>query len=129
MVPSPCPANLKLVEATDDVREIYSQTRVLLVPSKWESFGRVAVEAAYSGIPVIASPNPGSFEALHTAAIYARPSEPDEWVQAIRSLQDPDTYSRASRAVLDAANRLDSHSELAALETELKKLVTRGRCT
>jgi glycosyltransferase involved in cell wall biosynthesis len=37
------------------VRDLLDETDVLLVPSRWESFGVVAVEALAMGVPVIAS--------------------------------------------------------------------------
>ncbi|MBQ9875327.1 MAG: glycosyltransferase family 4 protein [Thermoguttaceae bacterium] len=48
--------NVSVMNVSLDPRNIYSQTRVLLVPSLWrESFGRVVVEAAMNGIPVVCS--------------------------------------------------------------------------
>ena len=39
-----------------DMRSVYRDTKVLLVPSQWlETWGRVATEAQFSGIPVLAS--------------------------------------------------------------------------
>jgi teichuronic acid biosynthesis glycosyltransferase TuaC len=37
------------------VRDLLDETDILLVPSRWESFGVVAVEALAMGVPVIAS--------------------------------------------------------------------------
>src|SRR5690606_19301196 len=36
--------------------EVYARTKILLMPSEYESWGRVGVEAMCSGIPVIAHP-------------------------------------------------------------------------
>ncbi len=122
LLPDPIPPNLMLMPSVSDAREVYALTSILLLPSKWETFGRVAVEAALSGIPVVASPNPGSFEALGNSAIYAPLSAPDEWVLAIRSLQDEHNYQLASDAVTRVAGGLDSQKELSLLEIELMDL-------
>ncbi len=55
-----------LVGRTMDTRSVYAATRVLLVPSQWkaETWGRVASEAQFSGIPVLASDVGGSPEAV-----------------------------------------------------------------
>lgn len=119
IVPAELPHNLEILESRDDVRQIYSRTRVLLVPSEWESFGRVAVEAGLSGIPVVASPNPGTLEALGNAALYAGWSDTDGWIRAIRSLEDPDFYATTSSAVSQAARRFASSDELETLEATL----------
>lgn len=124
IVPRPLPRNLEILESQNDVRRVYSRTRVLLLPSRWESFGRVAVEAALSGIPVVASPNPGTIEALGNAAIYASLSDVDEWVAAIRSLDDPEFYSSQSVAIAHAAERFTGANELVDLEEMLKGLAT-----
>lgn len=124
IVPAEIPHNLEILESRDDVREIYSRTRVLLLPSEWESFGRVAVEAGLSGIPVVASPNPGTLEALGDAAIYAGWSDVDEWIRAIRSLEDPDFYATKSAAVVQAARRFATSEELVTLEATLKGIAS-----
>ena len=46
--------NVTFCQAAPDVRPVYSNTQLLLVPSQWEEpFGRVVVEAQSSGIPCI----------------------------------------------------------------------------
>lgn len=125
VLPRAAPHNLEIVQRQIDVREIYSRTRILLIPSKWESFGRVAVEAGISGIPVIASPNPGTIEAMGSSALYASLTDLDEWIQAIRSLDDPITYATRSAAVAHAAGRFTGSIELLSLEENLKKLANR----
>ena len=125
ILPPNVPRNLEVVEAQSDVRKIYSRTRVLLVPSKWESFGRVAVEAGISGIPVIASPNPGTIEALGDAGIYARLTDLDDWARCIRSLDDPKIYQQRSAAVARAATRFIGPGELACLEAKLMDIASR----
>jgi hypothetical protein len=47
--------------------EVYARTRILLMPSDYESWGRAGVEAMASGIPVIAHPTDGLRESLAAA--------------------------------------------------------------
>ncbi len=48
--------NISVLQPKEEVNEIYSQAKVLLVPSLWgEAFGMVAFEAMIRGIPVLAS--------------------------------------------------------------------------
>lgn len=122
ILPSEIPPNLEVVQPQADVRTVYSRTRVLLLPSAWESFGRVAVEAALSGIPVVASPNPGTIEALGDAAIYASLTNIQDWDRAVRSLEDPQTFAARSSAVARAASRFSGSDELLSLERALKDL-------
>lgn len=85
-------ANLKQVEATDDIREILAQTSLLLVPSVYESYGRIALEAMACGIPVIATATPGLKEALvgtDATFIHNRSFIPS-WLQNINLIQKND---------------------------------------
>ena len=64
--------NLRYHRFTPDMKDIYEQTRIVLIPSKKESWSMVGAEAQASGIPVICSDLPGLRENLGEAAIYCR---------------------------------------------------------
>ena len=56
--------NVKVLEPSENVDDIFTQTQILLVPSLWgEAFGLVVVEAMLRGIPVLASNVGGLVEA------------------------------------------------------------------
>lgn len=109
--------NTTIIPSTEDMRSVYARTRVLLMPSMVESFGRVALEAACSGIPTIANPTPGLVEAMGDHAIWCDWDRPDRWADEIRRLQDPDEWAKASAnasaraALLDPAADLDRFAE------------------
>lgn len=65
------PANLQVIGAVRDIRTVLGFTRTLLVLSHSETYGRVAGEAAASGIPTICVDTPGLRECLGDAAQYA----------------------------------------------------------
>lgn len=56
--------NILQVEPVDDISLVLQETAILLVPSVYESYGRIALEAMACGIPVIATRTPGLQEAL-----------------------------------------------------------------
>lgn len=56
--------NIEHMKNTPDFREVLRKTKVLLMPSNYESYGRCAVEAACAGIPSIVHPTQGLWEAL-----------------------------------------------------------------
>lgn len=56
--------NVEFMQHTADIREVFQKTGVVLMPSMYESYGRVAVEAACAGIPAIVHPTEGLLEAL-----------------------------------------------------------------
>ncbi|HEX7160536.1 MAG TPA: glycosyltransferase family 4 protein [Trebonia sp.] len=78
--------------------QVWSRTRILLVPSAYESWGRVASEAICSGIPVIAHPTAGLVENLGPAGIFVDRDDVDGWVNELRRLAIPDEYAAASAA-------------------------------
>lgn len=64
------PPNLHYVEGVDDIREVLADTSVLLAPSVYESYGRICIEAAACGIPVVATGTPGIKEAMEIWPAY-----------------------------------------------------------
>jgi glycosyltransferase involved in cell wall biosynthesis len=52
--------NITLLPAVDDLDQLFSQVRVLVVPSLWgEAFGQIVVEAMLRGVPVLVSDQGG----------------------------------------------------------------------
>lgn len=96
-----------------DMRRVYAVTGILLVPSKAESWGRVAIEAGSSGIPVIAAATPGLREALGPAGIFCDREDPAAWIGEIRRLRNSVAdYEQASRAIHRRAAALDPTEQL-----------------
>lgn len=84
---------------------VYRKTRVLLMPSIYESYGRVAMEGACSGIPTIAHPTPGLRESLGQAGLFADRDDLDAWAAHLEHLSVPANWTAAShrsRARADA---------------------------
>ena len=123
VVPDPIPPNVRIIDNQADVRVVYAQTRVLLLPSSHESFGRVAVEAGCSGIPTIAAPGPGVEEALGDAGLYAASDDIEAWSRHLDALDDPEVYAHHSDLARVNAKRWDFDGELADFEAELLDLV------
>ena len=93
--------------------QVYARTRILLVPSGYESWGRVATEAMCSGIPVIAHKAEGGLaENLGDAAIWADRDDPEEWVRQIRRLAEPEAWAQASQACRERFAGLDPAADL-----------------
>jgi glycosyltransferase involved in cell wall biosynthesis len=63
------PANLTYLGHISEMKKFYGQIDLLLVPSLHEDFGRVILEAAINGIPVIANRVGGIPEALGDSGI------------------------------------------------------------
>lgn len=64
------PPNVKVIPNTPNILEVYAQTRILLMLSRYESWGMTATEAMCNGIPVICTPTEGLKENCADAGIY-----------------------------------------------------------
>ncbi|MFD7732804.1 glycosyltransferase family 4 protein [Kitasatospora phosalacinea] len=118
--------NVTVIPPVDDIDEVLSRTRVLLMPSLWdETFGYTCVEAMLRGVPVLASAVGGLLEAklgvpgslpVRPVTAYrrepgaARPEpvvpaqELGPWLVALDALlDDPEHYARQSAASRSAA--------------------------
>lgn len=90
--------NIEVVPHTGNMRDdVYARSRLVLMPSLFESFGLVGLEAFCSGIPVIAHPTAGLVEALGPAGLWADRDRLDEWLEHIEKLDDRRRYNAASR--------------------------------
>lgn len=103
---------LEHVPGTEMAARVYSRTRVLLMPSVYESWGRTGVEALASGIPVVAHPTPGLCESLDGAGNFVDREDLDGWVAMLRTLEDPDQWQAASDRALLRSKELDPTEDL-----------------
>lgn len=104
--------NVEIIDTQADMREAYGRTRVLLCPSSRETWGRVGIEAACSGIPTIATPTPGLRESLGDAGTFVARNLPKQWAAAVERLSDPDEWAAASQRALARAAELDPADDL-----------------
>lgn len=94
--------NTEVLPPTENMAlDVFSRTRVLLMPSERESWGMTGVEAMSCGIPVIAHPAPGLVESLGEAGIFVDREDPQGWVAAIERLDDPAAWEAASKKALE----------------------------
>lgn len=116
------PGNVQIIENTPDIMPVYRQTRILIMPSKYESWGRTATEAMCSGIPVISSGTPGLRENCGDAGIYVDRDDIDGWVKAIKKLDNKTDYKKASEKSKQRSRELDPESELRNLNEWIQKV-------
>lgn len=112
--------NVTHLRRDPDIRNIFRRTRVLLMPSDYESYGRVGVEAACAGIPTIAHPTEGLREAFGDAAIFCDRNDVDAWEKEIdRLFTDEVYYQQRSGKALALADSLQPEVEFDRLEQAL----------
>ena len=131
----PAPGNIDWVPFDDDIRTILKRTRILLVPSYYESFGRIAVEAMLNRIPVLYStpleksayPG-GSTEGLHEwiqpAGIACEREDSNSWITAIESLDNEEMYierGEQSREHIESMNIFSEATRIAGLVEDFSR--------
>lgn len=85
--------------APEDVHKYFEQTRILLAPSRYETYGMSAIEAAGYGIPSIHVDTPHVREGIGKAAILIPPLGTNAAAKGIDLIEkDYDLYSERSRA-------------------------------
>jgi glycosyltransferase involved in cell wall biosynthesis len=114
-----------------DMREVYREARLLLVPSVWEeAWGRIVTEAQVSGIPVLGSDRGGLPESVGAGGVLVDPEAPlERWVHALSRLwDDPAEYERVSGAALEHSRRpgIQPETIVARLVEILRRHAGRG---
>lgn len=82
-------ANLEVIPNQRNAAEVYARTKLLVMPSTYESWGRCAIEAGFRGVPSIAGDTPGLQE-TGVPCVFLDPSieNVDEWELHVRRLLD-----------------------------------------
>jgi hypothetical protein len=131
--------NVEWMDLQEDIRVVFAKTRILIVPSVYESWGRVAFEAMYNGIPVLyskplengASPNfvTGSTEGM--AAWIGESGFPcdrmilDDWITAIQTLDDPEIYADYSNRAWTCTHDMNAFDEIPTVEQKFFEYATK----
>lgn len=119
----PTPENVTLIDKSLNILDVYEQTRILLMPSEYESWGMTMTEAMSCGIPVISTKTDGLLENGDKAGIYIEDRENiDDWIKEIKKLEDKKYYKKVSKACKKRAIELDPIDELERFNTWLNEL-------
>jgi glycosyltransferase involved in cell wall biosynthesis len=120
--------NIEWMDIQDDIRVVLRKTRILLVPSLYESWGRVAFEAMYNGIPTLytrpsvdniqypSGSTEGMRDWIQDNGIQCDRNTLDDWARGIQSLDNPSTYNDYSDRSYNCTADLNIFSEAGVIE-------------
>ena len=131
--------NIEWMDLQEDIRTVLQKTRILIVPSVYESWGRVAFEGMYNGIPVLytkpltngASPGfvTGSTEGMAAwigdSGIPCDRTNLDDWIRGIQTLDDPEVYADYSNRAWNCTHDMNAFDEIPTVEQKFFEYGTR----
>lgn len=78
--------NVEFCGRVDDVPSFLQACDVVVIPSRWEPWGNVCLEAKAAGRPVIASDVDGLTEQVENCGVLVAPNNPEQLALAIKNL-------------------------------------------
>lgn len=117
--------NVTIQKQTDNMkRDVWKRTKILLMPSIYESYGMAGVEALASGIPVLANPTPGLLESQGDRGLFIDRDDIDMYQETIEwLLNNPENYRAESRQAKGRSKELDPAPELEAWVAKIEGLM------
>lgn len=128
--------NIEWIDVQDDIRTVLTRTRILLVPSFYESWGSVAFEAMYNGIPVLytkpatdkdpqttrpSGTTEGMQEWIKDSQYALNNLSIDEWVDTVNELDDVSIYAEASRRAYEQTYAMNVFADLDEVERKFQE--------
>ena len=92
------------LQSREDLKRLFCEVDLVLMPSRTEGFGLTGLEALSAGLPVLVSKNSGFGEALHKvqfgSACVIDSEDPLVWAEAIKKIWEKDRGARLQEAQL-----------------------------
>ncbi|XP_015748253.1 PREDICTED: protein NLRC3-like [Acropora digitifera] len=100
------PSRLKVrgyIDSREDLKQLFCEVDLVLMPSRTEGFGLTGLEALSAGLPVLVSKNSGFGEVLHSlpfgSSFVIDSEDPSTWTAAIKGI-----WNRDRKSQLDEVN-------------------------
>jgi UDP-glucose:(heptosyl)LPS alpha-1,3-glucosyltransferase len=106
-----------------DIAALYAAADVLLLPSRYDAFANVCLEAAAAGLPVVTSAAAGAAELLRAlGGVVEDPEDVAGFSAALDRLADPALRERRGAAARRLAEAYSWDRHVAALRKQLRKV-------
>jgi len=105
-----------------DLAPVYAAVDALLLPSRYDAFGNVCLEAAAAGLPVVTSGAVGAAELFsHSGGVVADPEDVAGFALELERLHDPALRARRASDARKIAETLSWERQIDALRAELER--------
>jgi UDP-glucose:(heptosyl)LPS alpha-1,3-glucosyltransferase len=109
-------ARVRFLGARDDLEDVYAAADALLLPTRYDAFANVCLEALASGLPVVTSGANGAADTVGEAGlVVADPQDAAGFAKALDALRDPAARAVAAAAARPIAERHSWDAHAAAL--------------
>jgi len=113
--------NVEYIGYVDDMKTVYRDTKLVLMPSKWEeAFGRIPIEAGISGIPTLGSSAGGLPEAIGIDDLIVDSNSPSDYAYRIKEICE--NYEYYSYEVAKNAEKKSADKQYSNLENIISSL-------
>ena len=115
------------LQSREDLKRLFCEVDLVLMPSRTEGFGLTGLEALSAGLPVLVSGNSGFGEVLRKvpfgSACVIDSEDPLVWVEAIKKVWNKDRETRLQEAELLRSSYKKKYSWAKQSEDLVKKMV------
>ena len=113
------------LQSRDELKRLFCEVDLVLMPSRTEGFGLTGLEALSAGLPVLVTKNSGFGEALHNvpfgSSCVIDSEDAEVWAEAIKKIWSKDRGTRLQEAEVLRASYEKKHS----WDKQSQDLVTR----
>ena len=101
-VPKRCLRVRGFVQSREELKRLFQEVDLVVMPSRTEGFGLTGLEALSAGLPVLVSRNSGFGEALYNVlfgpSFVIDSEDPEKWASAIKEIWNKDRQRRLEEA-------------------------------
>ena len=87
------------IESREEVKKLFCEVDLLIMPSRTEGFGLTALEALSAGLPILVSKNSGFGKVQCESSCVVCSEDPEKWAEAIRHVRETPRKLRLEKAL------------------------------
>ena len=94
-----CKISRGFIESREEVKKLFCEVDLAIMPSRTEGFGLTALEALSAGLPILVSNNSGFGKVQFESSCVVCSDDPEKWAEAIRHVRETPRKLRLKKAL------------------------------